>query len=130
LLGAAAAVAMGRLWLRRTRSVRRAVTWDCGASRPTPTQQYTASSLAQPVTRVLQPALRSAVRGAPPRGLWPSALEWEVRTPERALAEIYRPGFARLAELLGFFARFQEGQVMVYLRYVGIALLALLAWLF
>ena len=92
--------------------------------------QYTASSLAQPVTRVLQPALRTTVRWSPPRSLLPGALAWEARTPERALAELYRPGFVRLAQLLGFFTRFQEGQVMVYLRYVGIALLVLLAWLF
>ena len=92
--------------------------------------QYTASSLAQPVTRILQPALRTTVRWTPPRGLWPGALEWEARTPERALAELYRPGFVRLAQLLGFFTRFHEGQVMVYLRYMGIALLVLLAWLF
>jgi hypothetical protein len=57
-------------------------------------------------------------------------MSWESRTPERALAEIYRPAFLRLAELLGFFGRLQEGRVMVYLRYVGIALLVLLAWFF
>ena len=118
-----------RLWLGR-RPARRAVTWDCGYARPDATKQYTASSLAQPITRVLQPALRTAVSWSPPRGLWPGALSWEARTPERALAEVYRPAFARLAGVLGYFTRLQEGRVMVYLRYVGIALLALLAWLF
>jgi hypothetical protein len=95
--------------------------------------QYTASSLAQPITRVLQPALRTAVQWTPPRGLWPPSLAWEARTPERALAELYRPAFVRLAGWLGFFSRLQEGQVMVYLRYVGyvgVALLVLFAWLF
>lgn len=130
LLGGAAAVALGRLWLRWRRPVRWGVTWDCGYPHQEPTMQYTASSLAQPVTRVLQPALRTTVRWSPPRSLLPGALAWEARTPERALAELYRPGFVRLAQLLGFFTRFQEGQVMVYLRYVGIALLVLLAWLF
>ena len=46
--------------------MRRAVTWDCGYAHPAPTMQYTASSLAQPVTRVLQPALRTAVVWDPP----------------------------------------------------------------
>lgn len=130
LLAGAAVVVIGRVWLRWRRSVRWALTWDCGYSQPTPTMQYTADSLAQPVTQVLQPALRTAVRWTPPRGLWPGPLEWVARTPERALAELYRPAFVRLAQLLGFFTRLQEGHVMVYLRYVGIALLVLLAWLF
>jgi hydrogenase-4 component B len=123
-------VAMGRLWLHRRRPVRWSVTWDCGISRPTATMQYTASSLAAPVTKVLQPALRTTFRWAPPRGLWPSALAWESRTPERALAELYRPAFARLSRLLGLLARLQEGRVVTYVRYVGLALLVLLAWLF
>ena len=92
--------------------------------------QYTASSLAQPVTSVLQSALRPAVRRTVPRGLWPSAMSFESKTPERALVEFYRPTFHRAAELLGLFRRLQEGRVMVYLRYVGVALLLLLAWLF
>jgi len=130
LLGGAAAVALGGAWLRRGRPVRSGVTWDCGYSHPAPAMQYTAASVAQPVTRVLQPALRTAVRWTPPRGLWPTALHWEARTPERALAELYRPAFVRLTRLLRFFTRIQQGQVMVYLRYVGVALLVLLAWLF
>jgi NADH:ubiquinone oxidoreductase subunit 5 (subunit L)/multisubunit Na+/H+ antiporter MnhA subunit len=129
-IGGSAVVAIGRVWLNRRRSVRWAVTWDCGYSQPKATMQYTASSLAQPITRVLQPALQSAMRWTPPNGLWPSALTWMAQTPERALAELYRPAFNRVANLLGFFTRLQEGQVMVYLRYVGIALLLLLAWLF
>ncbi|MFI5371774.1 MAG: proton-conducting transporter membrane subunit, partial [Candidatus Eisenbacteria bacterium] len=128
--GGVAAFAVGRMFLKWRRPVRRAVTWDCGYAQPAATMQYTASSLAQPVTRVLQPALRTTVRWHTPRGPWPGAMEWEARTPERALAELYRPVFARLAQLLGFFTRLQEGQVMVYLRYVGIALLLLLGWLF
>jgi hypothetical protein len=92
--------------------------------------QYTASSLTQPVTRVLQPALRTTVRWEATAGLWPPSMAWESRTPERALAEVYRPAFFRVAGILGFFRRLHEGQVMVYLRYVGVALLVLLAWFF
>ena len=82
------------------------------------------------MTRLLQPALRTAVRWQAPRGLWPAEMSWESRTPERALAEIYRPGFRRVAELLGQFRRLQEGRVTVYLRYLGLALLVLLIWFF
>ena len=92
--------------------------------------QYTATSLSQPLTSVLEPALRATVSERLPAGLWPSTMNWESRTPERALAEVYRPAFVRLAEWLGFFRRLQEGRVMVYLRYVGVALLVLLLWLF
>ncbi len=126
----AVAFLLYRAWLVRTRSIRKSVTWDCGYARPEPSMQYTASSLPQPITQLLQPALRTSVRWRPPQGLWPDAMHWESRTPERALAEFYRPAFLRLAELLGFFGRLQEGRVMVYLRYVGVALLLLLVWFF
>lgn len=129
-LGGAAVVLLGRAWLGSQRPRRRGLTWDCGYARLDPAMQYTASSLAQPITRVLQPALRTAVSWSPPRGLFPGALTWESRTPERALVELYRPGFVRLSWLLGFFTRLQEGQVMVYLRYVALTLLGLLVWLF
>ena len=129
-LAAASLIMLYRAWLRRTRTIREAVTWDCGYARPESSMQYTASSLPQPITRVLQPALRSAVQWRAPESLWPSAMSWESRTPERALAEVYRPAFARIAGLLGFFQRLQEGRVMVYLRYVGMALLVLLFWFF
>jgi NADH:ubiquinone oxidoreductase subunit 5 (subunit L)/multisubunit Na+/H+ antiporter MnhA subunit len=119
-----------RAWLVRARSVRRGPAWDCGYARPGARQQYSASSLAQPITSVLQPVLRTAVRFDAPAGPWPDAMRWEARTPERALVELYRPGFERVAGLLGLFSRLQRGRVMVYLRYVGLALLVLLAWLF
>ncbi len=118
-----------RAWLARTRSVRAASTWGCGYASASPSMQYTASSLAQPTTRVLQPGLRTSVRWNPPRGLWPGAMAWRGETPERTLADVYRPAFTRLVLVLGQFRRLQEGQLMVYLRYVGLALLALLAWL-
>jgi hypothetical protein len=124
-----AVFALERLWLSRRR--RRAVpTWDCGYPQSSPTMQYTATSLAQPITSVLQPALRSTVRAEPPAGLWPAAMSWQSRTPERALVEFYRPAFRRVAELLGTFRRLQSGQVAVYLRYVALALFVLIAWLF
>ena len=130
LLAGAALVLAGRLWLRYRRSARSAVTWDCGYARPAPAMQYTATSLAEPITRVLEPALRTAVEWTPPSSLWPRTLRWEARTPERTLVDLYRPAYLRLAHALGLFTRLQEGRVMVYLRYVGIALLVLLLWLF
>ena len=130
LLGGTLVVWLVRMWLGRRRPVRWGVVWDCGYARPGPTMQVTATSLAQPITSVLQPALRTLVRWTPPRGMWPSGLAWEARTPERALAELYRPAFERLTHALGYLTRLQEGRVMVYLRYLGIALLVLLGWLF
>jgi formate hydrogenlyase subunit 3/multisubunit Na+/H+ antiporter MnhD subunit len=127
-LGLLAVAGLGAL-VRRRRPVRHASTWGCGYPAASPAMQYSASSLAQPTTRVLQPALRTSVAWTPPAGLWPKRLSWRADTPERALAELYRPALARLAALLGQLRRMQEGQVMVYLRYVGLALLALFAWL-
>jgi NADH:ubiquinone oxidoreductase subunit 5 (subunit L)/multisubunit Na+/H+ antiporter MnhA subunit len=130
LASGAVLVILGRRWIDRTRTVRWAVTWGCGFARPTATMQYTATSLAEPVTRVFRPLLRTLVRWTPPRGLWPAALSWEAETPERTMVELYRPAFHRLVHALGFLTRLQGGRVMVYLRYVAIALLVLLLWLF
>jgi len=127
-LGVAAVFAF-RAWLAARRPLGTGETWGCGYARPGPSMQYTASSLAQPTTRVLQPALGTAVQWSPPREPWPRGLSWHAQTPERALAEVYRPAFLRLGQWLGIFRRLQEGRLMVYLRYVGIALLVLLAWL-
>jgi hydrogenase-4 component B len=126
----AATVLLYRTWLRRSRTIAWTVTWDCGYARPTASMQYTATSLSQPVTRMLEPVLRTTVDERLPAGLWPAAMNWESRTPERTLAEIYRPAFARIAAGLGLFRRLQEGRVMVYLRIMGAALLVLLLWLF
>jgi len=119
-----------RAWLRRARAIRRAVTWDCGYARPAPTMQYSASSLSQPVTRMLAPALGMAVRWRSPAGQWPAAMSWESSAPERALAGFYRPLFTRVSDWLGHIRWLQQGQVMVYLRYLAVALLVLLVWLF
>jgi NADH:ubiquinone oxidoreductase subunit 5 (subunit L)/multisubunit Na+/H+ antiporter MnhA subunit len=128
LLGPLACVGfLGARALRR-RPERTGPTWSCGHAPVTPAMQYTAGSLAQPTTRVLEPLLRPSVRWTAPGGPWPRALAWRAETPERALAEFYRPAFVRLAGLLGQFRRLQEGRLTVYLRYVGLALLALLAW--
>jgi hydrogenase-4 component B len=129
-LGLALAALGHRAWLARTRPVRSGPTWDCGYARPEHSMQYSASSLSQPITGVLEPVLRTTLLWHPPRALWPSAMSFEARTPERAIAELYRPGFRHVADLLGLFTRLQKGRVMVYLRYVGLALLLLLAWLF
>jgi NADH:ubiquinone oxidoreductase subunit 5 (subunit L)/multisubunit Na+/H+ antiporter MnhA subunit len=123
-------VIAGRVGLRHSRPVRWSVTWDCGYARPDPTMQYTATSLAEPITRVVQPVLHTAVDWTPQRSLWPRALAWAARTPERTLVDLYRPAYLRLVQGLGFLSRLQEGRVMIYLRYVGVALLLLLLWFF
>jgi formate hydrogenlyase subunit 3/multisubunit Na+/H+ antiporter MnhD subunit len=130
LAAGALLVVLGRLGLGRNRALRWSVTWDCGYARPGATMQYTATSLAEPITRVLEPALRTAIDWTPPRNLRPEGMAWEARTPERTMVDLYRPAYLRLARALGFFTRLQEGRVMVYLRYVGAALLVLLLWLF
>jgi hypothetical protein len=123
-------VIASRVGLRRSRRVRWSVTWDCGYSHPEPTMQYTATSLAEPITRVVEPILHTAIDWTPPRSLWPRKLIWAARTPERTLVDLYRPAYLRLVNGLGFLTRLQEGRVMIYLRYVGVALLLLLLWFF
>jgi hydrogenase-4 component B len=125
-LGLALGVTLRWLLGRRAAGVRRAPTWGCGYSRPAPRMQYTASSFAEPITRIFQPLLRSRVkRDVPAAVVWPEAASWRSVTPDRALAGLYEPVFKSIERALLRLRGLQQGHLSTYLLYIVVTMLFL-----
>jgi hydrogenase-4 component B len=133
LVGLALALgcAVHSLLRRRAQGARQVPTWGCGYPRPAARMQYTASSFAEPITRVLQPLLRSQVqRDVPTEAAWPGAASWRSFTRDRALAQLYEPLFSSVERALLRLRRLQQGRVTTYLLYIVLTVLALVLTLF
>jgi hydrogenase-4 component B len=117
-------------WLlaRRTPGIRRAPTWGCGYARPAPRMQYTATSFAEPITRILQPLLRSRIESdLPAEAAWPQGATWRSGTPDRALDGMYVPVFKSVERTLLRLRGLQQGRVSTYLLYIVLTVLVLVA---
>ncbi|MBP7934616.1 MAG: hypothetical protein KA354_08225 [Phycisphaerae bacterium] len=114
--------------LLATRPVTRTVTWDCGYARPTARMQYTASSFAQPLIQVFHVFLRTRTLLKKPLGYFPSEASLATHTPDICEDKLYRPAFLGTAKALSKLRWLQHGRVQVYILYIAITLLALLAW--
>jgi hydrogenase-4 component B len=127
-LGLALGVALRWLLVRRAGGIRRASTWGCGYTRPAPRMQYTASSFAEPITRIFQPLLRSRVESDVPTAvIWPEPASWRSVTPDRALAGLYEPVFKSIERALLRLRGLQQGHLSTYLLYIVLTVLALVA---
>jgi formate hydrogenlyase subunit 3/multisubunit Na+/H+ antiporter MnhD subunit len=122
------AFAIIRKLLLRGRTVCKSVTWDCGYAQPTPRMQYTASSFASPILETFTSVLRPTRHVARPSGLFPSEAHVQTHTADPATENVFRPAFGAVAWVAGQFKRFQQGRIQLYVLYVGLAALALLAW--
>jgi hydrogenase-4 component B len=127
-LAVAGLLALLRVRLLAGRSVTVSVTWDCGYVAPTPRMQYTASSFADPLTRLFRAILRTHRRLEPPSGLFPASSSLATETPDVYRERLYRPLFAGVEWFLGRFRWMQHGRMNLYILYIVLALLALLAW--
>jgi formate hydrogenlyase subunit 3/multisubunit Na+/H+ antiporter MnhD subunit len=115
-------------WLlaRRALGIRRAPTWGCGYARPAPRMQYTATSFAEPITRIFQALLSSRIESdLPAEAVWPEAASWRSSTPDRALAGMYEPIFKSVERALLRLRRLQQGRVSTYLLYIVLTVLVL-----
>jgi hypothetical protein len=130
LLGLVLLLAGLRTALLRGRPVRAGATWDCGYARPTPRLQYTASSFAQPILDLFAPMLGTRVSSVKPRGIFPSSASLETSTPDSFRERVFRPMFLEVERVLARFRRIQEGRVQVYVLYIALTLLALVAYQF
>lgn len=132
-IAAGFAVLFGLLafWRRRIlarQGVSRAVTWDCGYTRPTAHMQYTASSFVQPLTDQNRWILGSRVEEEPPQGYFPAQASFHSRTPDLFLDKLWRPLLAAIAWLFHQLQWMQRGRISLYILYIAVVLLALLFW--
>lgn len=120
------------LLLRRRLLVNRpaasAPTWDCGYAAPTPRMQYTASSYSQPLTALFGSAWWSRRDLASPAGLFPGEAHLQTKTPDPVLGRILTPVFSAVGRFLLMFRWLQGGMIQLYVLYIALALLILLAW--
>ncbi len=132
VFAAIAAVIAGVLLLRRLllapREVRKAPTWGCGFTRPTPRMQYTSSSFAAPTTRLFDAVLAPEVEGGDPIDLYPPPSHYHTRTLDRVEARVLDPFLARFRRGLDLFRLLQQGSLHRYLLYMLVTLTALLLW--
>jgi hydrogenase-4 component B len=130
LLGGLLATAVVLRRFVRGRPVAEGATWGCGYAAPTPRMQYTSSSFAQMLVWLFAWALLPRTRKPKPRqlGLFPGKSGFHSEVPDAVLDRAARPAFGAGAWLLSQLRVFQGGSVQVYLLYVLLALLVLLAW--
>ncbi|MCX7024240.1 MAG: proton-conducting transporter membrane subunit [Spirochaetes bacterium] len=116
------------VWSRRT--VRKDVgTWDCGYARPGPRMQYTSSSFAQSLVCLFKSILKPRTHEPDIQGYSPPPSAMASHVDEVVLDRALIPGFQSFRKRLGWFNRFQQGQIQNYIFYILAALLALLATL-
>jgi formate hydrogenlyase subunit 3/multisubunit Na+/H+ antiporter MnhD subunit len=126
---ALAGLAFGlRALLLRGRAVAAGPTWDCGYGAPTSRMQYTASSFAQPLTRLFEPALGTAWLESPPQGLFPGPARLATRVPDLARERLFDPLFAGVEKLALRLGWLQSGSTHQYVLYLLLATAALVAW--
>ncbi len=130
LLVLASLVALLRRLLLRGRSVGAADTWACGYEGAVPRAQYTGSSLVQPAVAFFKPVLTSTRPAVvPPTGFHPAAASFRADTPDVFRHGFWQPVFRRLAGWLERPRALQHGSTHLYLLYIFVTLLALLAYM-
>jgi formate hydrogenlyase subunit 3/multisubunit Na+/H+ antiporter MnhD subunit len=123
---------LGLILLRRRllagRAVGEAGTWDCGYAAPTARMQYTASSFTQPLVDMFRAFLRTHRKYRPPQGLFPAEASLETHTPDVFAEGLFRRAFLGVQWAAGRLRWLQHGRLQLYVLYVVLTLLVLLAW--
>ena len=125
-------VTAGLTVLRRLLLARRTVgesgTWDCGYAVPTVRMQYTGTSFVQPLTALFKTLLRMRTEIAMPQALFPKYGTFTTSTVDLLRERFYRPIFETVGRAALAFRRLQYGTVHLYVLYIAITLIVLLAW--
>ncbi len=128
LVALASVLFVVRARLLAGRAVTAAVTWDCGYAAPAVSMQYTASSFADPIVHVFRRMLGTRRHLHPPQGLFPTVSSFASETPDAWRTRFYDPLFAAVERLLERLCYLQHGRLNLYILYIVLALLALIAW--
>jgi formate hydrogenlyase subunit 3/multisubunit Na+/H+ antiporter MnhD subunit len=133
-LGFTLAVITGMLWIaaiHRRREPRNAPvgTWDCGfVDASAPQLQYTGSSFAQFAARILHWTVRERIQAPGRLALFPGPAGFVRRTLEPLLYGALWPLAHRVADRCARLRILQRGNLQVYLLYILVVLVILLAW--
>jgi hydrogenase-4 component B len=125
-----AVIALVRRGLLSGRIVGTADTWGCGYARPSTRIQYTASSFVQPVTTLFRWVLGTQRQLQRPEGFFPAKASLTTETPDLTHEELYRPGFLKVNWGIAKLRWMQQGHVQLYVLYIAVTLIVLLAWKF
>ncbi len=123
-----ALLAWGRRRLLAGRPVVEGVTWDCGYARPGARMQYSASSFAQPLTRMFNVILRIRRQGQEPHGFFPQRASLRTHGDDVFRDGFYAPIFQGIEWFMLRAHNLQQGRVQIYLLYVAVTVLVLLLW--
>ncbi len=121
--------ALGFLATRRARSraARGRPTWDCGYAAPTPRMQYTASSFGLSIVGLFSPLRAPKNRRLSVKGYFPGESRLEGKPPALALDRVARPLGLAIDRFLPRLHLLQRGQTHLYLLYVLVITIVLLA---
>ena len=115
--------------LRKGFVVSRTTTWDCGYAAGSPRIQYSASSFAQMLVGLFRWAVLPDEHRPRLNGPFPAAGQrFESHAPDPVLDRFLLPLFSRGRALLGLAHVIQAGRLQVYLLYIVVTLVVLLAW--
>jgi len=124
----AAALALLRQRLLAGRRIESTGTWDCGYAAPSARMQYTASSFAWPIIAMFRWLLRPTMHEHAPSGVFPAAASLESHAQDVFLQCLYRPLFLAVDWCSERLRWVQQGRNQLYVLYIALALLVLLAW--
>ncbi|MCE5278100.1 MAG: proton-conducting transporter membrane subunit [Planctomycetaceae bacterium] len=121
-------LALLRRRVLKGRSVAKGVTWDCGYAAPDARMQYTASSFAMPLVAMFRALLGTKDTIERPQGLLPQSASAQTRTEDPFMRRAFRPAFMAVGWLGGRLKWVQQGRNQLYVLYVALTVLVLLAW--
>jgi hypothetical protein len=118
------------MWFARAARPRPAEvgTWDCGYAAPSARMQYTSSSFADMLVRLMAWALRPSRHEPAIKDYFPKQAEFESHVPDTVLDRGVRPLFRFVGGLADRVRKIQTGRIHIYLVYVLATLVVLLLW--
>ena len=128
LAALAALLALALNAAARGRVVRRGPTWDCGYARPTARMQYTGSSLGGALVSLTAFLLWPKRFRTALRGYFPRPASFKSHVPDAVLDRLVTPLFRSAGQYLPRLRVLQQGQTHVYVFYILLVMIVLLAW--
>lgn len=110
------------------RTVREAVTWDCGYAQPDSRMQYTATSFSQPLTNLFKLFFPTHKNISLSKGIFPAKSMFDTDISDIGEKYIYQPVYRRISLLVSKLRWLQHGRLQIYVLYIALTLLILLIW--